>query len=209
LDPNAIIGSQVRDLGSHGRHGTLSGTTRVAGRYGGGLKFNGTSDYLDTGHPMAIGATEVRTFLLHVKAASGVAGVVMGVGKQLNGTWNRMQLNWSADKLRAYVRDDDYVLASSETGTETVADGKWHLLVFIVDPGGDKVELWIDDVLGIDVSAAFGAINTSPVPLNYGCLDNKGERSEYSAVTLSDLRMYSRRLSVAEMGDYRNGVIRR
>lgn len=209
MDENAVVKAQVRDLSRFGRHGTLNGATLVRGKYGQALKFNGVSDYLDTGYAFTIGASEAWTFLVNMRAQPGADGVFMGVGRNWNSYWNRLQLNFSGDKARAYVRDDDYNLIANITGSVTIADGEDHVIALIVGPVDNEVRLYVDGEADGVGSAAFSSFDTGDFTLHYGCLNNDGVLSGWADLEIDEARILARRLSVAEIVDHAHGIVRR
>jgi len=207
LDSHALRGGQALDLSGNERHAEVAGADPVPGALGEALGFNGSSDYLDTGYMFTVGAAEEWTFLLRVKAAPGASGVFMGVGRAWNGYWNRLQLNFNTG-ARVYVRDDSYALIANFTGSLNIVDGAWHAVALIVSPLNDEVLLYVDGKQDGSASASFSSLTTGTNKLNYGCLYNNGNRSDYAGCMLDEPRIHSRRLTPGDIRDYSIGLVR-
>jgi hypothetical protein len=193
------FGSKAYDLGLNRGHGTVVNATWTTGKHLGGLYFNGaTSDRLDTGFKTTIGAGGTLTISFWVKAAPGATGVICGFGKAIGADWNRVQFNFSGDKVRLYVKDDT-ANTLQYTSAKTVADDTWHLVTGVVDPGSDKLELYIDGDYDGGASGALGIITLDAWDLTWGCLHNELGYTSFATTYVDEPRVYSRALTAEEI----------
>jgi hypothetical protein len=192
-------GAKAYDL-SRNRHqsGIVNATWSGDGWRGGCLYFWAAgSCRLDTGYTVSLAATGALTIAFRVKASTGAAGVVCGFGKTVGADWNRIQFNWSSDKLRLYVKDDAaHVL--QYTSVKTIADGAWHRIAGVVNPGSDKIELYVDGALDGGASGTLGAITLNAYDLTWGCLHNDAGYTSYTTCYVDEATIFSRDLTAAE-----------
>jgi len=197
LDEN--LGTKAYDL-SRNRHqsGIVNATWNSGGRYGHCLYFlAGGSCRLDTGFMTALAATGALSVAFWVKASAGASGVVCGFGKTIGADWNRIQFNWSGDKVRLYVKDDA-ANVRQYTSSATVADGAWHHVVGVIDPDGDEIELYVDGEYDGGASGTLGAITLDAYDLTFGCVHTGGGYSSYTTCYVDEALVVSRALTVDE-----------
>ena len=187
------------DLSRSKGHADLVNTSWISGGvHGKCLYFNGVNARMETGYKTTIPATGVRTIACWVKAAPGVSGIICGFGKVWNSSWSRIQFNWSSDRVRLYVRDDAGNVRQY-TSSEIVANNGWHLLVGVIDPGNDLTEIWIDAEYDGGASGALGQITVDTIDLTWGCLNNNGVYSEYTACYVDEPQILERALQEVEI----------
>ena len=192
-------GLHAFDLSCNKGHADLVNTSWISGGvHGKCLYFNGVNARIDTGYKTTIPATGARTIAFWVKAAPGASGIICGFGKIWNSSWTRIQFNWSSDRVRLYVRDDAGNVRQY-TSTATVADSQWHLVVGVIDPGNDVTELWIDGEYDGGASGTLGLITVDTIDLTWGCLNNNGVYSEYTACYVDEPQVLERALQKEEI----------
>jgi len=197
LDEN--LGTRAYDL-SRNRHrsGIVNATWNSGGVYGHCLYFlAGGSCRLDTGYKTTVAAAGALSVAFWVKASAGASGVVCGFGKTIGADWNRIQLNWSSDKLRLYVKDDA-ANVRQYTSSKTVADGDWHHVVGVIDPGGDEVLLYVDGELDGGAEGNLGVMTLDAHDLTFGCVHTGGGYSSYTTCYLDEPLVVSRALTADE-----------
>jgi len=195
------LGSRAYDLSPNRGHATIVNATWTTGRHLGGLYFNAaTGDRLETGLTTTIAATGALTISFWVKAAPSATGVICGFGKAVGADWNRVQFNFSGDKIRLYVKDDA-ANVRQYTSAKTIAENLWHLVTGIINPGSDKLELYIDGEYDGGASGALGAIALDAWDLTWGCLHNESGYTSFSSVYVDELRVYIRALTADEIRD--------
>jgi len=197
LDEN--LGTKAYDL-SRNRHrsGIVNATWNSGGRYGHCLYLMaGSSCRLDTGYTATVPATGALSIAFWVKASAGASGVVCGFGKTIGADWNRIQLNWSSDKLRLYVKDDAANVRQC-VSSKTVADGGWHHLVGVVNPENDEIKLYVDGMLDGDATGTLGPITLDAHDLAFGCVHTGSGHSSYTTCYLDEPLVSSRALTADE-----------
>jgi hypothetical protein len=96
-------GLHAYDLSRDKGHADLvNASWNSGGVHGSCLYFNGTSARMETGYKTTIPADGALTIAFWVKASPGATKVICGFGKSIGADWNRVQLNWSSDKVRLY-----------------------------------------------------------------------------------------------------------
>jgi len=196
------FGTKAYDLSRNKGHaGVVNATWNTSGRHGGCLYFLASSSCrLDTGYKTTIPATGALTITFWVKASSGVTGVICGLGRNVGADWNRVQLNWSSDKVRLYVKDDS-ANVRQYTSAKTVADNQWHLIVGIINPATDKIELYIDNVYDGGASGTLGQITLDLYDLTWGCLHNAGGYTNHTTCYVDEPTILTRALDEREVYD--------
>ncbi|MCW4048332.1 MAG: hypothetical protein NWE89_01215 [Candidatus Bathyarchaeota archaeon] len=198
LDEN--LGSKAYDL-SRNRHqsGFDNATWNSGGKHGHCLYFLAASSCkLNTGYTVSIAATGAVSIAFWVKASPGASGVICGFGKTVGANWNRIQFNWSSDKVRLYVKDDAANIRQYVSGA-TIADGSWHHVVGVINPGGDVIQLYVDGVYDGGASGTLGAITLDVHDLTFGCVHTGGGYSSYTTCYLDELLVASRALTSEEV----------
>ncbi len=196
LDEN--LGTRAYDL-SHSKHqGSFTGATwNSAGKYGYCLYFLAASNArLKTGYTTTIPADGALSISFWVKAASGASGVVCGFGKTIV-SFNRVQFNWSSDKLRLYVKDDSENILQYTT-TCLIADNTWHHILGIVNPSDDTIEVYVDGDKDGEAAGTLGAITLDTYDLTFGCLHNDAGYTNYTTCSLDEIQLISRALDEKE-----------
>ncbi|MBN2335956.1 LamG domain-containing protein [Candidatus Bathyarchaeota archaeon] len=197
LDEN--LGTKAYDL-SRNRHrsGIVNATWNSGGVYGYCLYFLAASSCrLDTGYTATVAATAALSIAFWVKASPGASGVVCGFGKTIGADWNRIQFNWSSDKLRLYVKDDA-ANVRQYTSSKTVADGDWHHVIGVINPANDETELYVDGTLDGGASGTLGAITLDAHDLTFGCVHTGGGYSSYTTCYVDEPLVASRALTAEE-----------
>lgn len=192
------LGTKAYDLSENKHVSPIQNATwNSGGKHGGCLYFLAAgSCRADTGYTTTIATGEARCIAFWVKAASGAPGVLAGFG--VSGVyWNRVQFNWSSDKLRLYVRDDAGNVLQYTT-TATIADNSWHHVVGIIDPSGDRISVYVDGVLDGGASGTLGEIGITS-DLTIGCLHNGAAYSDYTSAYVDEFRVLSRALTDREI----------
>ena len=195
LDEN--LGTIAYDL-SRNKHQSSLIATWNTGKHGKSIYFNaGSSSRLNTGWKPAIGANDCISISFWVKAAPGATNIIAGIGMTA-GAWRRIQINWSSNKVRLYVRDDASHVVQYTTQA-TLADNTWHHMVAIVDPGNDIIKIYVDGELDGSSSGTLGAITLTANDLTFGCLHNSGGYSNYTSCYVDEIRIISREFTPEEV----------
>jgi hypothetical protein len=197
LDEGA--GSRAYDLSTNKGHAAVVNATWNVGRFGGCLYLLASSSArLDTGYKPTIPADGAMTISTWVKTSPGASGVMVGSGRSVSGGFNRLQLNWSGDKVRVYAKDDALNVLQY-TGTVTVADGAWHHIAAVVSPASDAVQLYVDGSLDGGATGTLGAISLDAYDLTLGCLHNEAGYGSYTTCHVDEAALYTRALTLKEI----------
>jgi len=192
-------GSKAYDLSTNKGHGAVVNATWNVGRFGGCLYFLASSSArLGTGYKPTISASGAITLAFWVKASPGASGVIAGSGKSVAGGFNRLQLNWSNDRVRVYAKDDALNILQY-TGTVTAADGAWHHVAAVVSPRSDAVQLYVDGSLDGGASGTLGAISLDAYDLTFGCLHNEAGYGSYTTCYVDEAALYTKVLTQKEI----------
>ena len=148
---NEGTGTSAFDTSGNGSTGTLTSTpVWAAGKYGKGVKMNGTSDYINLSHPTALNATTTFTLSAWVNASSNIAGagiieeafagggdrIQYGIGFGLDdGTDNKLQVGFYDGGGWALAEDS----TAFTTGVWTHVEGTWDGTILRLYKNGIQV----------------------------------------------------------------------
>ena len=196
LDEN--LGTRTYDLSYNKHQSIFTGVTwNSSGKYGYCLYFlSSSSSRLETGYKTTIPASGALCISFWVKAAPGVSGIVCGFGKTIV-SFNRVQFNWSSDKLRLYVKDDAGNILQHTT-IEIIADNTWHHILGIVNPGDDIIEIYLDGDKDGEAAGTLGTITLDTYDLTFGCLHNDAGYTNYTTCYLDEIQIHNRSLNEKE-----------
>lgn len=184
------------DASGHGHDGTISGATRVAGRFGGGLEFDGTNDFVDFHTGAALDGPTDFTIAMWVRLAPGSdGGVLLG---QRDGSPAGYQGEYAlavdgTGRLRFFIYRDGFQFDLS--ATSNLADGAWHHVAAVRE--GVRGHLFVDGdrvavVAGGTITHLAGTINV------YAGADRR-DGTSYLGGTLDDLSIYDVALHAADV----------
>ncbi len=202
-----LSGADVFDSSGHGNHGTaMSGATRVSGRVGGALSFDGVDDYVSIGSDLSqwLGGTATLCAWVSTTAsgdntkwhAPGLTGVEQADGAD-DVFWG-----WLDASGRICVGAGD---GASATSTAAINDGSWHHVGFTRDSLTGGVSVYVDGVLHNSSLSEAGDKRTSFCSL--GRIEDTGGTSEYYHGLLDEVRIYDTVLSAAEIASLATGIL--
>ena len=191
-------GVKAYDLSRNKGHAKLINTSWSTGKHGKCLYFNGTNARMETGYKTIIPADGALTICFWLKAAPGATGVICGFGKDVGAGFNRVQFNFSGNQLRLYVKDDAGNIRQYTTQS-IVCQSQWLLVTGIIDPSGDKTEVWIDDYYDGGASGTLGQITLDAYDLTWGCLHNESGYLNYSEEYVDEPMVFTRALKEEEI----------
>ncbi len=196
LDENQ--GTKAYDL-SHNKHKSnlINTTWSPDGKHGNCIHLQAaSSSRLETGYKPTIPIDGALSLSFWVKAAPGATNIVAGFG-QTDTTWNRVQFNWSSDKLRLYVRDDNGNTLQYTT-TATIADNTWHHIAGIINPENNQITVYVDGELEGTTTGTLNAITIDSYDLTFGCLHNDAGYSNYTTAYIDQIRILTRAITPHE-----------
>ena len=190
FDPGSISGATVTNNGTLGTaaNGTMQNATSVAGQFGNGLSFTGTSSGVRTTGNVAIGnAFTFACWVSTTNANSNFSRIIMN-NYQTSGYLGTNNAN--PGRFLTIVKNQ---FITNTTATDT--SGAWHHLAMTWD--GTAQSFYYDGVLvGIPTNQA------GPTTLNtligFGC--NSNAYSECWNGKMDEAFVFGRALSVAEIG---------
>ncbi len=197
-------GTKATDFSGNKNTGTLTnGPVWTTGKFGNGISFDGTDDYVDTGSDPS-----------SVLKITGVMTISEWV--KFNGTYNRVQAmvsNYNATTVNATYQFEFGRTANKltwlqsgasvdATSVNSISDTKWHHLVVVRSgsTGAWTITFYIDGVLD---SANSTSVNPGTAgnafDLVLGKAGNHTASNQVLDGSLDDVRVYNRALSAAEV----------
>ena len=184
-------GPIATDTSGYGNHGTITGATRVAGRFGRALSFDGTNDLVSVSDSSSLALVSGMTIEAWVRPT-------------LLGGWRTVALKETATGLAyaLYAHDDaprPAVTANfggadqSAAGLQALPVGAWSHLAATYD--GAAMNLYVNGTL-VRTQPATGTFVQSAQPLSIG---GNGVWGEYFAGLIDQVRIYDRALTATEI----------
>jgi Concanavalin A-like lectin/glucanases superfamily/Viral BACON domain len=184
-------GTTATDASGSGNTGTLSGTTRTTGKFGGALTFNGTSDWVTVADANSLDLTTGMTLEAWVKpTAVGTAWRTVLLKEQSK---NLIYALYAGDGAGHAAADAFTNADHGITGTTATPLNAWTHLAATYD--GANLKLYVNGVQAVS-QALTGSIKASTGALRIGGNSSWGE---YFAGAIDEVRVYKRALSAAEI----------
>lgn len=139
-------GSTAYDSSGFGNHGEIVSATRVSGRYGNALSFDGAEDYVSVPDNVVIEPSEI-TVEAWVKSSTSPGAYKHIISKDLTSHtgWSSYGLyTGSSGGLRFYIGHSNPTYTLSPDAGTGVWDGEWHHVAGTYD--GAQVSLYVDGV---------------------------------------------------------------
>jgi len=154
------------------------------------------NEYVDCGNIGLIESYPFSIVAVFKTSTSGVDQALFSEGADVAGNPNVFLRLQTDDTLEAYLRNDAGDVARPST-SETVADGEWHVAVF-VSRASDDHELFLDGVSRATSTASV----TQPISVDKSVLGARysgGSFDMYHDGHISSVYIYNRALSVNEV----------
>jgi hypothetical protein len=198
---NEVSGATVLDASGVNNHGTITGATRTAaGKFGGALSFNGTSNWVTVPDAASLDLTTGMTLEAWVNPAS-LSGWRTALLKESSGTLSyAMYANDNTPNPAVTVRIGG--ADRSAVGTSRLPLNTWTHLAATYD--GAQVRLYVNGVQA-GSRAQTGSITVSTGPLRIG---GNAVWTEFFAGLIDEVRVYNRALSAAEIQADMNAAVR-
>ncbi len=184
----------AKDASGTGNHGSVSGATLTADRFGtaqGAYTFNGKSDHIVVKDHTSLHLNDF-TFTAWVKMTTTSGGNYV-LEKDVVGTGTQ-DYEWltSSGKTngRIGIKGNNYDVPSKTS----VATGTWRFVAF--RRAGSELSTWIGTVKETMVTAPTGTLTGGKQPLTIG---SGWQGTGYFTGALDDVRIYNRALSAQEI----------
>jgi hypothetical protein len=198
---NEGSGSTATDASGSGNAGTLSGTTRTTGKYGGALSFNGTSDRVNVPDANSLDLNRF-TISAWVRPAVAQSGWRTAVMKEIpsSGLAYALYTNGTSPAAPSVYLDNGTEVGTG-TGPSSLPVGAWSYVTGSYD--GTTLRLYVDGVLKAS-KASTGTTKSSTGQLRIGGNTIWGE---WFNGALDEIRIYNRALSATEIATDRTTPI--
>jgi|GEM_PF-1242006 len=203
--------THVKDLSKYGNNGTCyDGATptcswTTAGKYSGGIYFDGSNDYISVPDSSALKPTSAITLSAWVNCTT-------------SGEWNGIidKTNNGDPITSGYaLRYCTVFYFTLKTATANVdfysgvggGDGRWHHIVGTYDSASTRIRMYVDNVIKVDdTTSASGNIVQAANPLNIG----RGAwtlPTRYLTSSVDELQIHSRALTVDQISQHYYSVL--
>jgi glucose/arabinose dehydrogenase len=189
---NSVSGTTVADVSGNGNTGTVSGAAAAAGKYGGGLSFDGVNDWVTVNDSNSLDLTTGMTLMAWVNP-SALAGSWRTVVFKEGGAGSIDYSLYAAESTnkpvgQVYVGGEQNVL-----GTTSLAPNVWSHLAVTYD--GATLKLYVNGAV-VGSKAVSGAITPTTGALRIG---GNNIWSEWFQGLIDEVRIYGRALTQAEI----------
>ncbi len=206
-------GTLSYDFSGGNNHGTLTnGPTWATGKFGGGISFDGSDDYIDVGNILNMGTSNWTVSLWFKGTTSSTGGAIRGIiGKSLldvqSGRYSLLFENGNLEGM--FDRGAGGVtVTTSET---PYIDGNWHLVTLVFNRTGNMT-LYVDGVSknSSDISAGSATNMTNTDKFFIGAYQDitgvAPSSGKYFTGSIDDVRVYNRALSATEVATLYNST---
>ena len=177
-------GSTARDASGTGNRGRLSGAARTRGRYGGGLSFDGSGDWVTVGDDRSLDLTRSMTLEAWVRPTARGAGSIL------------VKERSSRLSYALYSRPSGHVFTTAEQalrGSAALPLRRWSHVAMTWD--GLVVRMYMNG-RRVSSHALVGTAATSGGPLRIG---GNAIWPEWFRGMIDEVRVYDRALTAAEI----------
>jgi len=199
FDGGDIFGTSARDKSGNNNHGTITGATKVSGKVGQGMSFDGTNDDINAGSASTL--DNLQSMTLAAWVYSNPQGAFMPLIEKSTGTGPTN--GWalvidSTDNTPWFLVDYDNTNLERQTSTPLKTRGWSHVaLTWNGSATATNVRIYVDGVEGSYQTTINGDTNrqsdaTASLTLGLG-------GGTYFRGQLDDVRIYNRALSAGEV----------
>lgn len=178
------------------RRGTLSGATRVAGKSGNGLNFDGINDRVNIADGNYLDFTNNFTVAAWVYPRANTGWRTVVLKERSGGLCYALYASDDNGKPNAYINIGGADVGVA--GPNSLPINQWSHLAFTY--GGGSFKLYINGVLVRTLSVS-GNVTTSSSAFRFG---GNAVWSEWLNGLIDEVRLYNRVLSAAEIGQIMN-----
>ena len=205
---NENSGNQTTDCSGNENNGTCYGAGGLCnwttGRFGHGIDFDGTDDYIDCGNDSSLAVADTLTIELWVlyKTDGAGDGLLSKKAATYSGDGYDLYVHFTANLLD-FMGDDGYERIEFDGGTT------WHHIAVVFNSSeavaADKCKMYVDGVFRAKSAAGqeVTMVSATTDNLKIGWDQNYG----FFNSAIDEVRIYNRSLSAEEiMEHYQNGV---
>jgi len=199
-DPSQVLylsfdkddGAKVRDRSGYNNHGTIYGATRVSGKIGDALSFDGVDDYAQVPHKDYFNAEQDFTIMMWIKGTVPAYDVFAhkygspGLGWFLSGT----------DTRKGRFLIDDTVVNPHVVSSKNVLDGEFHHLCAQRDKSAKILKIYVDGELDGTVTDTTTKSVANTFSVQFG--KHRISGFEFPGV-IDEVRIFPQLLSQAEI----------
>jgi hypothetical protein len=193
---NEGTGTTVADVSGNNLTGTVVGATWTTGRYGNGILFDGATNYVDLGNPVALQLSGSMTVEAWVYATANPSNDGQIVSKSSGPGW---QLKTTPDTgvqtfgIKAYAASS----SAQRYSTSQRLLNTWYHVAGVYDVTAGTLSMYVNG--NLDNGTLVGLIPSSQ--LNQAVNVNIGRRTGgyYFKGIIDEVRIYNRALSQAEI----------
>lgn len=183
FDGNKVSGANALDSSGQNNTGVITGATKVIGKIGQGLRFNGGTDNIVLNSTITLGNGN-WTVSSWVKMVS-TEGTVLS-----NNSGGPVTNEAGISTGKIYYRNYDGVW-NNHYGAINISDGRWHYLTW-VNFSNQTMNMYVDGVLD---GGGFSSVTNNGGPVN-----SIGRNWSFSTDGyIDDVRVYNRALSTTEI----------
>lgn len=207
-----ISGTTALDRSGAGNNGTLvNGPTRVRGKIGQGLSFDGTDDYIDAGNPASLRITGSMTISVWIKATSFPGlddNYILTKNDSDPDSGYKLAISSDNGPEQAYIHvtpnGSTHVVRYTNT---TIVPNTWYHIAGTYDASAQTLHIYTNGVLddGVLSGTVPAAQHDSPVQVVIGASFPHSIDNFFSG-SLDEVRVYNRAITPAEIqGLYQMG----
>jgi prepilin-type N-terminal cleavage/methylation domain-containing protein len=211
-------GQTITDTSGNNSNGTLGSSsaaasddpTRVAGKYGNGLSFDGVDDYVNIPHTPFLNfgkASDTFTLMAWFKTSNSTANKGIVAKGRPN---NVVDIAYVLSIPTTVVKAQRWCQGCPDTGhsflgTTNVTDGVWHHVAFVANGASSHI-LYVDgQVQNTDTTNWTGYDDDNTEPLEIGRYKNYTFATNMFTGTIDEVRLYNYALTPQQVVSAMNG----
>ena len=188
-------GTTTIDNSGSGHDGTLvNGPTWTAGKYGNGLSFDGTDDYVSVANPAGVnlGDSDFTIAAWVMRQVTGVEDNILS--KTASGAWVSGGKEFFISGSDNTLAFGSYGLGEVHSTGTIISDGLWHYVTVSFVDSSRTLRLYIDGVL-----SGTGTLNLPADDVSHAIRIGSNPGGSLTHGALDELRIFNRALSGREI----------
>jgi hypothetical protein len=183
-------------------NGAIHGATRVAGKIGGALAFNGTNSYVNVLDAPSLRFDQYDSFSISYWAKpeniDSAGCIVSKMSKTNLGVFGYVSQYSPALRFDFYAESSGYYYQIADTGTNSTVPDNWYFITSVYD--NKNMKIYLNGILAD--TETFNANTDDTVPTNdltIGVRSYHGIKDMYYNGVIDDLRIYNNALTGSEI----------